>query len=860
MATPLNLLFKRGYSSIFTLAIEGIPFLFVEKIPARVDTASAPTAPTGRAVCPGLIIDRQKLSMELDRESGIGRGRAVDFRIAYQDMEDYGYLGDIFKRPTIETAISADVSATATTISAITTAFPASGAFYLGREYIEYGNKNGPETAFEACTRAVLGFPYLHSATSIASSRYCTDTPKLWRGRFVTLTEHIVDPEGRMVESAWNTGTYQREIWRGYIQAPPVPGAVAMSLSCLPLCRLLGNPLGFSVEWQDNRKTESPWKTFYGEEYLPFYATGTERVSVAVAFTGTPSGGSPPSSPLTVDVTGPTGVSSGFFSDPELYAEFLGQEIETTVVAAGLTEFSYAGHYKLPNWGGVGARLSFQSDSPVTLSMVTVNVGSAGPYFLDSSAPWSSLDNDDMYQHEIVYATFTRDFGAGTLPWLIVNANIGVSANDFDISAPGIGVLSAGGVDEIVTWDQAVTLALGRVAIHINARGVGGSPICNPGTDHFTLTSAVGHVGTLKDSLYTVLMSSGTGTRGTGEYAFDTLAEGFGAGIPQAYLDTPSIDEIFYAGRPSTCVQSGSVSIGELMGGWITLGGHCLVDYRESGVMTLKAVSHQTGTFSTLDNYTTGLSTSDVMLSRMKPADVLEPPNPVTVDTSSMIAVGAKVTVRDAPAIQEQTAHPMEFSAPGMDMQTALGAGREMIWLSAGQYAVTIDVGLWVDVQAGDSVVLEFSHPGVYDWDQGTPGPATVSGRVSGWSRDLSRGTQSLTILLNGVKANPGLLCPTAIIAGSPSGDTVTITSGINWFQAGETALLYNKGNVGLGTPEIGNLIIDSIDTDASTITFTSTPAAWVGALTQMTYPVAGSASASQLNFFFKNSDYFWGA
>lgn len=861
MATPLNHLFKRGYSSVYALFVEGIPFLFVEKIPSLATSSSAPTAPTDRTVVAGLIIDKQKLSLEIDRESGIGRGRAIDFRLAYQDMKDAGYLDDIFARPTLEVPITADATATATTISAANTGFPASGAFYLGREYIKYGNKNGSNTAFEACTRAVLGYNYVHSAKSIASSRYCTNKPLVWRGRFVTLKEYIVDPAGRMLDTSWSSGTYQREIWKGYIGAPPKPLKVAMSLNCLPLCRLLGNPLGFSVEWQDNRKLESPWKTHQGVEYIPFYSAGTEKVSVTVAFTGTSAGGagSPSNpSPLSIDVLCPTGVSSGYFSDPELYASLLGSKIADAVQAAGLTEFEADGVWDLFKKDVVAPSMGFSASSPVTLQSVAVMPGSAAPYFLQKGVNTSeeNLVIDGSY---VVTLPFTKDFGQGINPWLIVNANNGVLANDFDISAPGIGLLSSGGVEELVTWDQVVSLPLSRVAIHINARGVGGTPIGNPGLNTFTLKSGSGHVGLMKESLYTVLMSSGTGTRGTGDYAqYDSMAEGFGAGIPQEYLDTESIDELHYKNFPSTCVQGGAVSVGDLLGGWVALSGNCIVDYRSSGVIKLKAVTSRTGEFSALANETTTINMSDVMLNRLEDIDVIDPPNPVTVDTASISAVGAKVTVRDAPAIQEQTAHPAEFKAPGMDVYTAISSAREMIWLGTGQYAIKITVGLWVDVQAGDPVILGFTHPGIYDWQSGSPGPTSVSGRVTAWSRDLGSGTQTLTILLNGVKDNAGLLCPVAIVAGAPSGNTVTITSGIEWFQAGETVIIYNRGNEALGTPEFGALIIQSIDTSANTITFTSTPAAWVAANTRITYPQVTSASSDQDDFFYNNADYKW--
>ena len=113
MATPLKNTFKRGYSSVYFLMVEGIPYTFVEKEPLRVDADSSPSAASGRTTVKGLIVDQSPtISMEVDRKAGIGRGASVTFTLGYKDLERAGVLDDIFARATLQTEITADVSAT----------------------------------------------------------------------------------------------------------------------------------------------------------------------------------------------------------------------------------------------------------------------------------------------------------------------------------------------------------------------------------------------------------------------------------------------------------------------------------------------------------------------------------------------------------------------------------------------------------------------------------------------------------------------------------------------------------------------------------------------------------------------------
>lgn len=846
MATPLKNTFKRGYSSVYFLMVEGIPYTFVEKEPLRVDADSAPSAASGRTTVKGLIIDQSPtISMEVDRKAGIGRGASVTFTLGYKDLERAGVLDDIFARATLQTEITADVSATATSVTADTTGFPSSGNVYFGREYISY---TGTGSAFTGCTRGVVGYPYKHEANSVSQSRWITNKPLIWRGRFVTLYEAICDREGRILDSQWGTGDYTREIWKGYIEKPPIPGSLGMDLECLPLCRLLGNPVGYKVKWEDDR-LHYPFtnESLAGSPFPAFYDEGTGFVTLKITFTGSSSGSA--TSPMTINVSQ---TAKQYFSSPDLWCLLFASDIETAVKAT-LPEFTFTASNYLQPASRTGKRLYFSGSGAVTVTQMDLTVSPASaPYFLKPSATTTSGDD---WLGKYIEMEFRQALNqVDDLPYLIVQKLTGNSAQDFDPVAPGIGVLTQGEDSEIVRWDAVVDADTftSKIGIRLSERGVGGSPVVDIVPEGFTLEAGVGGTGTVYENTLEILESSGSpGVRG----AYDKLALGFGLGVPEALIDVVAMKKMEFSYFPAVMMQSGQASAGDLIGGWVAASGNCIINYRDSGVQKLKPVNTGTAKFSSLQNNVEALTTADVLLDRVDPVRVIDPPNPVEIDTSSMLNESAKITVRDSVAIQEQGAHPMSLNCPGMTLETALAAGRNFIYLGSGQYAISLGVGPWVDVQAGDPVLLNIGHPAIYDWTNGTTGPASVPGRVMGWERDLVTNEQRLTIVLNGAGQFQNLLCPVGVVA-SKAGDTVTLTSGIEWFTAGDSVILYNRGEEALGTPEIETLVIDSIS--GSVITFTTTPASWVALNTRITFPNVSAATTDQDDFFFNSSDYRW--
>ena len=535
MATPLNLAFKRGYSSIYYLMIEGIPYTFTEQTPLRVDDDAIATAAAGRTTTKGLIIDNSsRISMETDRASGIGRGAAVNFTLAYKDLEEAGLLDAIFARATLQTEMTADATATATTISADTTGFDASGAIYFGREYITYTGVSG--TAFTGCTRGVVGYTYKHELSSVSQSRWIQARPLIWRGRFVTLYESIVDRSGRVLDSQFGTGDYTREIWRGYIDKPPKPGPIGMGIECLPMCRLLANDIGYSVKWEDDR-LHFPFSSTNpaGTPFPGFYDDGTGTVELEITFTGSSAGSA--ISPYKASVAQ---TQQNYFIDPTLYLQLLGEDIRSAV-QADLPEFRFEGiDYLFDPMSAVGGRLFFtDSGGAVTITQILFSVSPAqGPYFLQ---PCSLQLWDESWRGTYVNVPFKEKLDAkNDFPYLIVQKLAGEGAQDFDVIVPGIGVLSEGDNSEIVRWDSVVDADTftSKIAIRLSARGVGVSPRVDIIKEGWTLEAAVGDVLTVQKNMLTILESSGTtSSRGT----YDTLPLGFGLGIPETLMDLDTV-------------------------------------------------------------------------------------------------------------------------------------------------------------------------------------------------------------------------------------------------------------------------------------------------------------------------------
>lgn len=239
-------LLKNGNPYVISVTFEGVPYVWCEMVPERVDYASSPGVATGYVgAVPALLIkDSDSIGIELDRVSGVSRGGAIDIRLSHDAIEEAGLRG-YFARPTARAHVTGDHAHDAVTITVDSAAgFSASGTLNLGRELISYSSIVGNQ--FLGCTRKVLGNGYNVKGNSPTYRTVTQPSPMHWRGRFVTMRLHMLSKEERMLDANWHGTDYSVTLWHGFVDEQPRAEDHCLTFRCLPLVRMAGRPLGTS--------------------------------------------------------------------------------------------------------------------------------------------------------------------------------------------------------------------------------------------------------------------------------------------------------------------------------------------------------------------------------------------------------------------------------------------------------------------------------------------------------------------------------------------------------------------------------------------------------------------------------------
>ena len=835
MTTSFSTALKQGYSVMYALQIEGIPYIFVEKKFPKITADTSPTAAYYTTV-EGLIVDESSnLGVEIDRETGVARGQAATFTLAFQAMSDLGYLDDIFSRPsgTEVSRLTGDLTQASTTILAADTAgFPAAGSAYLGKEYFNYSGKTS--NSFTGVSRGQVGNKYVHHANSPSNYGIISKKPIIWRGRYVTLWEHLVTPDGRLLSSSWmDTSDWGREAWKGYIEEAAMPGVVGMGFTCLPLVRKLTQPVGLEIAWEMKR---APYKnghymTTSSEATTPvMHLSPTDEIDFGYTHDGT-------KYKLKV-----TGFSGNDYRSSYIMTERIAAEIQDTS-----SQIDEVFNHPSQNTGdkGIFHYLSFKAASGSAISKASiVSAPGRGPYF---------LENEKMNQQSLFNAIvlrFKENWASkDVLPWLVLEQLSGKASEDYVIPATGLGFMSADDKQELVSWtDGQVPTDYDPCVVKISERALGGSELCNPFKHPTKLETAVGSVGKLGESMLRIVESSG----GAGHFGtYDTLDVGFGLAIPSTYINTDSFTNIHtnpYAQEKSTSAFRGRSSFEELYGGWLAIQGLCLVQKRQSdGTIKLECVEHSVGEFSSYAAAVT-IYDEDVLLDKIENLNLISSPNQVVIKTSSDFAPNApEILVRDVPKVQVEGAVAWEMVAPGLEAHKGITRAKGLIAESESYYSLRIPIAPWVEIHPGDMTVLSLtSHPLLYDYAAGERGASNVAARCIGVEKSLVDQVQYCTFLLFGTALPPVLLAPTVTV-GSKVGATVTLASGEGkWFIAGDKALLYTEGGE---ATEIETLTISSVSGDA--LVFTTTPSSWVAGGTRITYPKHTVATSLQDDYMY---------
>jgi len=819
-------LIDAGYSRVLGLAIEGIPYAFLETrllTTADVDIAS----PSGVGIVRGALRVRESdaISSELDRVAGLARGRSVDFVLALDVLAANSVT--LFRQPTKRAKLTADLDGTATTVTVdSTTGWDTKGSFYLGRERIDYDGTT--PTQFQNCVRAVAGWAHYHPSSTASGYRFATDTPLYWRGRLVTLYEHLVGPDGRALAATANTvGSYCRELWKGYVDAQPQVDGRQMLLRALPVHRLLAQQLGGTA------KGEVQFTTLGGGleheanplGLYPVYVSNSDRM---------------------------------VFSNVETDAE------RWTPVANA----TYGGRiYSLKEWGDIvitdlGTNINTEyrhatvldvdesRPSPVlTFEARAANPGTFGKQDLTAEVfAWFATGLTQSVVRRQVFLSipstlevdaFAMAFDPNSSPsaWLVVKKELEADGQPLGWPSEGYVTLENDDGVELAAYD-AIDEDVGVdgfLAVRLSQRALMGTTRGNPWASATRITVCAGYRGPLAEIIRTIATSSGTGERG----AFDTLPFGMGLALPDIWLD---VSRFPLTAQYVDGISDDKASVENIVGGWLALQGYCLTQRQGSdGYVRIEAVPTSLDT----PGVATQVGPGDVLIGGTTAERLFETPNVIRIEDSLRERKTISV-VRDVPRQQAEGARSVTVIAPGISTASALIYGGKMLGLSDGQLVVTLPVRAGLDLHVGDPCRLVLSHPAIWDWTTGEVSADTPA-RVIGEHESLGDGARKLTFLVAGQQRRPRVLCPAAVITGWLS-STVVQVDDTTGFAVGQKVRVYRRGN----DTTVEDRIISAVNSStvltltvgATTATFPSDGDSW---LTYDTYTDCVSTQQAHL-------------
>ena len=899
--STFSTLLKEGYGTIYAVKVEGLPYIFHEgPTPDRVDVNGMPSAPGGYTASSAfMVVNDTTIDQELNREGAVSRGKALSILLSWDVLEAEGILDDLFRRPAYFTTLTADVSSSEATVKVVdTSSFASSGTFYLGRELIKYTGKTS--TTFTGCTRGYLGYPYKFRKDDPGSHGIVTPTPYAWKGRFITIYEHLITPAGHILDSTWTEGSYQREIFKGYIGDPPVPDKLGMSIKAMSLQRLCAMELGSNLQGETvgaNPATNlgdtliyvghgsqvtfsvrpsqgatgtivGPWKAYT----VPNIQTGATYPGPSVFTAGTPSNAAIPPGVYTVGTW--AAICGNRLAYEMLNDSSVSPAYALSTITASVEVSSGVWTPKGTAWEGA---------SVITWSVIIAG-GYSVPWLIrskpSSSCYWCTDPGDDQFVNASAALKTTPDpqtdgswnfhipFALGGSDYLVVKNLEGDSALDFTIEPTGLAVVDAGGNSEVVRWSEKFdTFANSSISIspfvvlHVVERLIGAqyasvpqlqANLMEPGS----IEIVAGKIGKLDDVAETFLQSSGTGDRGSK----DTLGLGYGLGIPSAWMDLDATGSSLLSQEALPLLAIGGSSFDAIFSGWYQLEGTCLslrrnlanvLQLQRADVVPSKVIS--TGALGFMGQE---LAKSDVVVGGTEVPRLIVAPNQIRVDTTVGPYESAQYTYNAVGRIQAEGAQALSLAVPGGRSDLISTAILSIMARGLGQSIIKFDVAPWIDIQVGDPVSVTVAHPLLYDWSDGTRSPSNIAGRCVGHSRNLNTGQQALTILLDGILDTALWLCPTEAVS-NVAGNDVTVGYG-GWFQSGETVRFYNRGKE---ATEMSDLAVTTVA--GNVLTLASSPPAWLTSAnaTRATHPAYASGSTDQQEpFLYVRGDKNWRA
>lgn len=791
-----------GYSADIAIVVEGIDRVFVERILSRASVDTPPTLPSGfTGVSPGLLIgDQSVLSVAIDREVGVARGRALEIQIALSGIQS---PAELFGRPTLSTRLVGALSGSETSAMEVDdlTGWPSSGRVFLGRETIDYsGTASGPPR-LTGLTRGVVGLAYEHGASASSGYQQVTDRPLYWRGRFVEVWEHLVAPDDRYVGEQLCAGDYARCVWRGFLDEPPRVHEGRVTLRALPLDRKLSLPLGSAASGRVLPATVGDvavWDEIVAgiessEEFIPLsvslYATPADKIVVTHVATGD-------SVQLPRDIDTPTSIGTWagrVCSDAGVYF-------------GGSFAMSWDFGHTAQSWGTSFSGVVFTVPDGYTVRQQA--------WFLSGRGSGNLITGTASLG--VRFSFYFSSIGPGS--WVFVRVDHGYAGTPEVWPGVGVGLVEADG-KELVAWDAADTSFFGdtgKVAIRLARRGVGGTTPIDiwRSSRAVRITSVAGATGTLAEVVGTLLTSSGTGLRG----ALDTLPQGYGLGFPEEWIDV--------AGYPSDAIvidgfAEPETSLDQIVGGWFALQQRALAQVQTPSGPVMQAVDWAPVTGSVRE-----LEDTDIILGTVQHEPLIASPTRVEIERL-LLGEAPALVVQDVPRMSAEGVVTAHFAAGGITEAQGVGWAADTLRLSDGLQAVRLGLRPRFRAQLGEALLVTSTHPAFWSWSAG--GPDSLVARVVGVERHLATGAEFVTLLIPGVAEPYAALAPAAEALARPSlkqfrvaGDHASAFAAgmrVRFYIAGDDTVTWQDRQI-LGTSIVSGELVVSVDADLSTTDF----------------------------------------
>ena len=810
-------LLKSGHRSELHLQLDGIPTIFVER--ALVDVFGRElAAPADYSVCEALWLDESIAhDLDCDRQSGVAAGRALDLVLAWQPLEDDGLTTALFSTPDVSCALAATVDdATATSFEMdSTTGLVAGTGYYVGHEYIVPAAVGSD--SLEGVRRGVCGRPHYHTSEVGFGLRYVTDKPTAWRRRLVTLWEVLVSPEGRALGGSYATiGPYVRQRWRGFIDADePATSAMGIVLRCLPIERLLAEPVGVKLSGEVNF-SESGWP-------YPMGFDAHDQIRIR-ELAGSMADAIGPTNPETLRI----GSIENWchITEAAIQADFGSDTIDIK---------------PRPALGAIDIECRFAGEFSHVFEVYPSGVW----FLIRDNVMADAVDTDRGRARVPVDLSWNGS-------WLPIRFELDADSNLAELPEQGTGILESNGLRELVTWSEVRRISDDdpRVALRLSGREIGGSSRVDWSRGaNFTVVS--GATGSWQDVFRTLVTSSGLGVRGP----HDTLPIGFGLGLDAADIDDASIDALDSPELDAMADEQASVA--DLLGGWVAIQRRCIVQRRgEDGRVRIAVVSTEPVSDTTADE----LGADEVLIGGGDEPKKMPAPNQIKIE-AGLGSSKRSFVVNGRASQQVRGGVSWTMKLPGIGVYEATTRALNLMRLVDGQQALDLDLAPWSRIQVGDARQLTTASPQVYDWRTGARAPSSIHVRCVGIGPRVS-GPRRATFLIAGQAQAQALLCPSPVITHI---DTDRHRFRIardqaRWFAEGETIHVYNPGREDTGEAQDNE--IDTItlgDTEAVIEVANPVLGAWAVAWeTRITFPVYTDASARQTAFMFVRSNRYW--